>query len=173
MKIGSPLGEVHNAYNAVSVEGDAVGRIFFHGLGAGQMPTASAVVADLIDTIVGRTAITFRTLETWSHRATAPKLVTSGEAQGRYYLRFNVADRPGVLADIAGSLGRQGISIASVIQHEGRDEATDSVPLVIMTHNTDFGDAFEREGDNRQYFEEFAGAGYAFGVNALLYSLTH
>jgi hypothetical protein len=45
--------------------------------------------------------------------------------------------------------------------------------LVIMTHNTDFGDAFEREGDNRQYFETFAGAGYAFGVNALLYSLTH
>jgi hypothetical protein len=45
--------------------------------------------------------------------------------------------------------------------------------LVIMTHNTDFGDAFEREGDSREYFERFAGAGYAFGVNALLYSLTH
>jgi hypothetical protein len=45
--------------------------------------------------------------------------------------------------------------------------------LVIMTHNTDFGDAFEREGDSREYFEAFAGAGYAFGVNALLYSLTH
>ncbi len=48
--------------------GDAVGRVFFHGLGAGQMPTASAVVADLIDTVVGRTAITFRTLELWSQR---------------------------------------------------------------------------------------------------------
>ena len=47
------------------VRGDAVGRLFFHGLGAGQMPTASAVVADMIDTVVGRTAITFRTLELW------------------------------------------------------------------------------------------------------------
>jgi hypothetical protein len=45
--------------------------------------------------------------------------------------------------------------------------------LVVMTHNTDFGDAFEREGDSREYFERFAGAGYAFGVDALLYSLTH
>ena len=136
VKIGSPLGEVHDAYNAVSVEGDAVGRIFFHGLGAGQMPTASAVVADMIDTIVGRTAITFRTLEPWSNRDTAPKLMTSDAAQGRYYLRFNVSDRPGVLADIAGSLGRQGISIASVIQHEPPDAGADAVPLVIMTHNT-------------------------------------
>ena len=45
--------------------------------------------------------------------------------------------------------------------------------MVVMTHNTDFGDAFEREGDSREYFEQFAGAGYAFGVNALLYSMTH
>jgi len=45
--------------------------------------------------------------------------------------------------------------------------------LVVMTHNTDFGDAFEREGDSREYFERFAGAGYAFGVDTLLYSMTH
>ncbi len=59
----SPLAQVRGAYNAIRVVGDAVGRVFFHGLGAGQMPTASACVADLIDTIVGRAAITFRTLE--------------------------------------------------------------------------------------------------------------
>ena len=136
VKFGSPLGEVRAAYNAVSVVGDAVGRIFFHGLGAGQMPTASAVVADLIDTVVGRTAITFRTLEPWSKQDAAAKVVPPADSTGRYYLRFNVADRPGVLADIAGSLGRQGISIASVIQHDTSDAAKDSVPLVIMTHNT-------------------------------------
>ena len=45
--------------------------------------------------------------------------------------------------------------------------------LVVMTHNTDFGDAFEREGDSREYFERFAGAGYAFGIDTLLYSMTH
>ncbi len=67
VKIGTPLAEVRGAYNAMSVVGDAVGPLFFHGLGAGQMPTASAVVADMIDMVVGRTQITFRTLELWSH----------------------------------------------------------------------------------------------------------
>jgi hypothetical protein len=56
--------------------------------------------------------------------------------------------------------------VRAVSDHDGRI-------LVVMTHNTDFGDAFEREGDSRQYFEAFAGAGYAFGVDTLLYSLTH
>ncbi len=65
---GQPLAEVRGAYNAITVVGDAVGDVFFHGQGAGQMPTASAVVADLIDTAVGRTDITFRTLELWSQR---------------------------------------------------------------------------------------------------------
>ena len=68
----SPLAQVRGAYNAIRVVGDAVGRVFFHGLGAGQMPTASAVVADLIDTIVGRAAITFRTLNLWSNRSRTP-----------------------------------------------------------------------------------------------------
>ena len=71
-----------------------------------QMPTASAVVADLIDTVVGRTAITFRRLELWADHGS---LTESDPASvtGRYYLRFNVADRPAVLAEIAGVLGRQ------------------------------------------------------------------
>jgi len=56
---GTPLAETQGAFNAVSVVGDAVGPLFFHGLGAGQMPTASAVVADIISTVVGRSAITF------------------------------------------------------------------------------------------------------------------
>ncbi len=66
VELGTPLAEVRGAFNAISVVGDAVGPVFFSGLGAGQMPTASAVVADLIDTVVGRAAITFRTLELWS-----------------------------------------------------------------------------------------------------------
>jgi len=56
--------------------------------------------------------------------------------------------------------------VRAVSDHDGR-------VLVVMTHNSDFGDAFEREGDSREYFERFAGAGYAFGVNTLLYSMTH
>jgi homoserine dehydrogenase len=131
----SPLAQVRGAYNAVRVVGDAVGRVFFHGLGAGQMPTASAVVADLIDTVVGRTAITFRTLNLWSQQGETPVAIRDPDkVPGRFYLRFKVDDRPGVMAEIAGILGRYDISIASVIQHETEAENQGVVPLVFMTH---------------------------------------
>lgn len=131
----TPLAEVRGAYNAVRVRGDAVGRVFFQGLGAGQMPTASAVIADLIDTLLGRAAITFRALGLWSADREAPVAARDPAAvPGRFYLRFNVEDRPGVLSEIAGILGQERISIASVIQHETEEGTEDAVPLVIMTH---------------------------------------
>jgi homoserine dehydrogenase len=139
VKIGTPLAEVRGAYNAMAVEGDAVGQLFYHGLGAGQMPTASAVVADMIDMVVGRSQITFRTLELWSHHEAPVEQLDHAQSQDRFYLRFNVEDRPGVLSEITGALGRNGISIASVIQHEPAEISNGSartviVPLVIMTH---------------------------------------
>src|SRR5262245_51943064 len=100
VKIGTPLAEVRGAFNALQVVGDAVGPVFFHGLGAGQMPTASAVVADMIDTAVGRTGITFRTLNLWSHEEARVKTLDYKQLPGRYYLRITVEDRPGVLAEI-------------------------------------------------------------------------
>jgi homoserine dehydrogenase len=131
----SPAGQVRGAYNAIRVVGDAVGRVFFEGLGAGQMPTASAVVADLIDTVIGRAAITFRMSKLWSsERGTHVPIRDPEKTPGRYYLRLNVDDRPRVMSDIAGILGRHEISIASVIQHEMEDEACGVVPLVFMTH---------------------------------------
>jgi homoserine dehydrogenase len=135
VRIGNPLAEVREAFNAIRVVGDAVGPVFFHGLGAGRMPTASAVVADMIDTAVGRTRITFRTLELWSQRESDIVLREHARLPARYYLRFTVEDHPGVLAQIAGKLGRYSISIASVIQHEPElDGEGGTVPLVIMTH---------------------------------------
>jgi homoserine dehydrogenase len=135
VRMGRPLAEVREAYNAISVVGDAVGRVFFHGLGAGQMPTASAVVADMIDTAVGRTQLTFRTLDLWSSSDARVRMADHARVPGRYYLRFTVDDHPGVLAEIAGILGRHRISIASVIQHEPESESHGQVvPLVIMTH---------------------------------------
>jgi homoserine dehydrogenase len=137
---GSPLAEVRGAYNAIRVVGDAVGRVFLHGLGAGQLPTASAVVADIIDTVVGRTAITFRALELWSsERKVSVVARDPDEVPGRFYLRFRVQDTPGVLAEIAGVLGSHSISIASVIQHETEEGSNGIVPLVIMTHNASEG----------------------------------
>jgi len=153
VRMGTPLAETRGAYNAVSIVGDAVGRMFFHGLGAGQMPTASAVVADIIDTVVGRAAITFRTTGVLAADTPAAR-VAGTEVHQRHFLRVLVADRPGVLARITGILGDEQISIASVIQHDATGapatgasatgapatgaSATGApatgVPLVIMTH---------------------------------------
>jgi homoserine dehydrogenase len=135
VRVGRPLAEVREAYNAINIVGDAVGRVFFHGLGAGQMPTASAVVADMVDMAVGRAQITFRTLELWSNAPPRVLLADHSKVPGRNYFRFTIVDRPGVLAEIAGVLGSHQISIASVIQHEPQSSEGDQVvPLVIMTH---------------------------------------
>jgi homoserine dehydrogenase len=136
----SPLAEVSGPFNAIRVEGDAVGPLFFHGQGAGQMPTASAVVADMIDTAVGRTAITFRTLELWSNREARVSPAPNDAARAKFYLRVMVEDHPGVLAQVTTALGKHGISIASVLQHEPI-QTQGIVPLVIMTHETSEGDA--------------------------------
>jgi len=135
VKVGTPLAEVRANYNAVSVDGDAVGPVFYHGQGAGQMPTASAVVADLIDTAVGRTAITFKTLELWSDESNRIEMAQPGNLTGRFYLRFNVQDVPNVMAQIAGVLGRHDISIASVYQHDN-DLHDGIVPVVFVTKQT-------------------------------------
>jgi homoserine dehydrogenase len=140
VRAGTPLAEVNGPFNAIRVEGDAVGPLFFHGQGAGQMPTASAVVADMIDTAVGRTAITFRTLELWSNRQARVTTAPSDAARAKFYLRVMVEDYPGVLAKVTTVLGEHQISIASVLQHEPL--ATDGiVPLIIMTHETTEGAA--------------------------------
>ena len=91
---GTPLADVQGPYNAVRVVADAVGDTFFYGRGAGSMPTASAVVGDLIDVIVGRAALTFRALNLWSGSTNAPPLLASDRVRSRYYLRFTIADRP-------------------------------------------------------------------------------
>ncbi len=137
---GRSLAEVGGPYNAIRVVGDAVGQLLFYGPGAGQMPTASAVVADMIDTAVGRSAITFRTLELWSNREARVAAADYASVRGRFYFRLTVDDCPGVLAKVSQALGEQNISIASVLQHEP-DAAGSAVPLVIMTHETTAGAA--------------------------------
>jgi homoserine dehydrogenase len=136
VKRGTPLAEVRGPYNAIRVVGDAVGDTFFYGRGAGMMPTASAVVGDLIDVVAGRASITSRVLDPWSEASPSIRATPPERIESRYYLRFTIADRPGVLASIAQILGERGISIASVIQHDPGDDAPDQspVPLVIMTH---------------------------------------
>jgi homoserine dehydrogenase len=137
VKRGTPLAEVRGAYNAIRVVGDAVGDTLFYGRGAGAMPTASAVVGDVIDVVTGRAALPSRYLGPNSAAPAGAQMAPANAIQSRYYLRFTIADRPGVLAKLAQILGEQGISIASVIQHDPGDDAPEDspVPLVIMTHH--------------------------------------
>jgi homoserine dehydrogenase len=114
-----------------------VGDTLYYGAGAGRMPTASAVVADLVDTALGRAAITFAARDLFGESASR-RVRPVEETVTRYYLRFDVADRPGVLGGVAGILGNHAISIASVLQHEPTD--TEHVALIIMTH-----EALERD----------------------------
>jgi len=140
IKKGNPLAEVQDAFNAVRVRGDAVGPVFFHGQGAGQMPTASAVVADIIDTVVGRSQITFNNLELWSESNRPISMADANHTVDRYYLRMQVIDKPGVMAEITGILGNNGVSIASIIQHKRENgSSSETVPLVIMSHETTHG----------------------------------
>jgi homoserine dehydrogenase len=135
VKRGRPLSDVSGPFNAIRVVGDAVGELMFYGQGAGQMATASAVVADMIDTAVGRAGITFRTLELWSNRKARVTPREHAKADGRFYMRVNAEDHPGVLAQVASALGQHNISISSVLQQEvATPDGT--VPLVIMTHQT-------------------------------------
>jgi homoserine dehydrogenase len=127
----SPLARVDGVYNAVVAEGDFVGRVMLEGRGAGAGPTASAVVADLIDLARGRCA------PVWGAAAgelsDAPSVPMSAYS-GAYYLRLMVVDRPGVIADVAGALRDSGVSLESMLQH-GRAPG-EAVPIVLVSHET-------------------------------------
>lgn len=125
------LAKVEGVYNAVELEADLVGRVLFYGRGAGALPTSSAVVADLIS--IGR-ALSSGTTPRLPVRWERPRTIRPmAQIQSRYYVRMSVADRPGVLAQIATVFGDFHISIASVIQKE-TDESAKTAEIVIMTH---------------------------------------
>jgi homoserine dehydrogenase len=133
-----PLAQIRGEYNAVRVEGDAVGDLLFSGKGAGELPTASSVVAGVLDLATGRGQQTFRALRLWEESPAGPAFEPGLHAKSRFYLRFTISDKPGTLARITSILGEHGISIASVIQHETpENEPGQPVPLIIMTHEAE------------------------------------
>ena len=125
-----PLAHVDGATNAVVAEGNFSGRLLFQGAGAGDGPTASAVVADLIDIARGEVGAAF-SVPVSELEALAPAAV--GHRLSRAYLRFMVADRPGVLAEITAALRDAGVSIESLIQ-KGRAEDNGEVMVAMVTH---------------------------------------
>ncbi len=128
--LAHPLAAADGALNAVVVEGDFVGRLYFQGRGAGEGPTASAVVADLID--IARGARTPPFGMPVAQLAALPP-ADAASRRGRYYLRLIVADRPGVLAELTAALRDHGVSIESLIQRGGPDAATAMVVMVTHT----------------------------------------
>lgn len=131
----SPLAQVDDVYNAIQLVGDAVGDVVLYGRGAGSMPTGSAVVSDVI--AIGRNllkgAVGRVPVASFQQDQRRPlRMKPMEEISSLYYVRFMVVDRPGVLAQIAGELGRCGISISSMLQQGRREGQT--VPVVIKTH---------------------------------------
>jgi homoserine dehydrogenase len=125
------ISKVDGVFNAVYVEGDAVGSTLYYGRGAGDMPTGSAVVADIVD--IGKKIIRSQKSEFRGQKESSDfKIKKMEDVESMYYFRFSALDKPGVLSKISGILGNYNISIASVIQ-KGR-RIGGSVPLVVLTH---------------------------------------
>jgi len=133
----NPLAEVNGFFTAIRLTGDFVGPVMFYGRGAGQNPTASAIVGDLIGLA--------RTMRVGAGRRMAPlgyldeeittiPLKPMADIVSKYMLRFSALDKPGVLASIAGALGNHGISIESMVQTTHQDSDATPVPIVIKTH---------------------------------------
>jgi homoserine dehydrogenase len=127
------LAGVSGAFNAIYLDGEALGSSMCYGLGAGMMPTATAVVGDVVEVAQNRIAASAGRVPPLGFAAIRRMpLVPMGDLRTAYYLRIMARDRPGVLGDIASVLGRHAISIGTVIQ-KGRSAAT-VVPVVIRTH---------------------------------------
>ncbi|MDP6944578.1 MAG: homoserine dehydrogenase [Myxococcota bacterium] len=135
------LGSVQGAFNAVHIESDALGPVLLYGQGAGMLPTAAAVVSDIIE--LGRSILggaSGRLPHMAFHEALVRPLALrpAGDSECPFYLRFGVADEPGVLASLSGALGARGVSISRMVQETA--EGTDHVDVVMLSH-------VAREGD--------------------------
>ncbi|HKF72529.1 MAG TPA: homoserine dehydrogenase, partial [Stellaceae bacterium] len=128
----TPIASVEGVFNAVMVEGDFCGRIMLEGRGAGAEPTASAVVADLLDIAADRWSPSFAVA---ASKLGARPASPMERHRGAYYIRLMVVDRPGVIADVAAALRDEHVSLEAMIQR-GR-HPTEAVPVVLTTHETE------------------------------------
>ncbi|MBN8185695.1 homoserine dehydrogenase [Salipiger thiooxidans] len=125
----SPLGQLDGGTNMVVIEGDQVGQIVLRGAGAGEGPTASAVMGDVLDIARGTRVTTFGAPASKLVKAVAAKATTPAP----YYLRMALADKPGALAKVASALGEAGVSIHRMRQY---DHVNEAAPVLIVTHKT-------------------------------------
>jgi homoserine dehydrogenase len=130
---GHVLANVNHVFNAVFVRGDVVGDTLFYGRGAGKDATASAVLSDLADAALDLKFGTKQRVPPFVPYERNGAVAPIDEVVSRYFVRLNVADRPGVLAQVSAIFGQARIGISSVIQPEGHEGA--SVPLILMLHD--------------------------------------
>jgi len=130
ISLSSPLARVDGPFNAVSIFGHAVGQTMYYGRGAGMMPTASAVVADMIEVAMGNSQALFSSQKT---EPIGSALDSIDNLISRFYIRLMVTDAPGTFAMIGKILADHDISISGILQHEAHDE-NNTVPAIITTH---------------------------------------
>ncbi len=156
----SLLGRVSGAMNAIEVRGQASGPTLYYGAGAGALPTASAVVADVMELARSlRAGASGRVPPLGTPRPRVVRVRPTDDLEGEYYIRLTALDRPGVLSRITGALGARGISISSVLQLE-RSES-EAVPVVLMTHTA-------KEAALREALLEIDGLGDATAPTQLI-----
>ncbi len=130
-KKDNPLSSVNGVFNAILVDGNAVGEVMFYGQGAGMMPTASAVVADIMD-VKNHIVI--------QNGCEDADLLPVVDTASKYYIRLIAIDKPGVMSKITGILGDKGISLLSVVQ---KGVLKDTAEIVLITHIANTGKVFE------------------------------
>ena len=129
------LARVDGSFNAISVYGSAVGETLYYGRGAGMMPTASAVVADIVEVVLGNSGTTFEHQRLKPRSEVKPLVEDIHDSVTRFYIRLMAKDEPGVVACYGKILEDHQISISGALQHEGRGPEN-TVPVVITTHPT-------------------------------------
>ena len=129
-----PLANVYDSFNAVFVQGNAVGDLMFYGRGAGELPTGSAVVGDIV-TILRSNIDLENTIPVVKNNLWHKEIKDMGEVSSKYYIRSTVTDKVGVLGDITAIFGKNGVSLRSVIQR-GKVKSEERVVLVLVTHIT-------------------------------------
>lgn len=143
LKNDHPLASVMGTFNAIMVEGNAVGRVMFYGLGAGKMPTASAVVADIMEAIKNKNGTKVH-CTCYNHL----NVMDPGLAMSSFYLRLRVLDKPGVLSKISGAFGENQISLSKVFQ---KNTMNGTAEIVMVTYDVPFKNLQEALSEIKAY----------------------
>ena len=152
-----PLANVYDSFNAVLIKGNAVGDLMFYGRGAGDLPTGSAVVSDVVSIL--RSNIENENLNpVVKNNLWVKEISDISEIDSKYYMRLTVVDRPGVLGEISSVVGANNVSLRSVIQ-KGLDIGNENkVTIVLVTHMT-------KEGNIKSAIEELYKLDAVYKIN--------